>query len=557
MPKYAKWALYAFGAFIVLALVSGLVVKSMVAGSAKDYMVKTASERLGVKVELADMNLDMGKWLQLQPSLDLSGLKIGNPPGYKSPYAIEAEKVQGRVALKSLMDGKPQILEINLDKPTITFEKREGGKNNLGELAEKASGPQKPTAEAQKSEGGTPQVAIEKIVIRGGQVKVVGQPVGSLSDIDITVAGFGTGRPMDVTLSAGLYGTKDCKTAFQGVVGPLSPEAMPLKGALTLSLAPNELPKDVLLQNAGDLFASPGEKSRVTANIQLEGDAKKSIRGPAKIEIRDLMIGKTGKGGKQLPMTGDVNGQWEVADLTGAPVTKLTIPDATVKLSSGTLKTSLNATSSDSGLATAIKGSISGIDVNEFLTAFANSPGQLYGTLTMPSFQFQAAGADSAAIQKSLRGTGSVSLSNGRIPSMDMVGSVLNSINKQGGGKSTEFAAMNTNFSIADEKLNLQSISMNGPGLKATGNGVVGFNESLRASISAEMTGNVAALMGKAPGAPAVVPIEISGTVSKPIVKPNTRSLVTQSATSLVDKYVGGKTGDTVKGLLGGFGKKK
>ena len=91
MPKYAKWALYAFGAFIVLALVSGLVVKSMVAGSAKDYMVKTASERLGVKVELADMNLDMGKWLQLQPSLDLSGLKIGNPPGYKSPYAIEAE----------------------------------------------------------------------------------------------------------------------------------------------------------------------------------------------------------------------------------------------------------------------------------------------------------------------------------------------------------------------------------------------------------------------------------------------------------------------------------
>lgn len=345
--------------------------------------------------------------------------------------------------------------------------------------------------------------------------------------------------------------------SFAGVVGPVTAASTPVNGALTMALAPGELPAEVLLKNAGELFAAPGVKSRVTANIQLEGDARKSISGPAKIEIRDLMIGKTGKGGKQLPMTGDVNGQWEVADLTGAPATKLTIPDATVKLSSGTLKTSLNATSSDTGLATAIKGSISGIDVNEFLTAFANSPGQLYGTLTMPSFQFQAAGADSAAIQKSLRGSGSVNLSNGRIPSMDMVGSVLNAINKQGGGKSTEFTAMKTNFTIADEKLNLQAISLNGPALKATGNGVIGFNESLRASISAEVTGNTATLLGKAPGMPAVVPIEISGTVSNPIVKPNTRSLVTQSATGLVDKYVGGKTGDTVKGLLGSFGKKK
>jgi len=79
---------------------------------------------LGVKVNLESAHLSLA-----DQSVELKGLSIENPPGFKSRYLLQLDTVSVSLDVSTLPREVIVIREISLLKPQITFEKVEGVSN--------------------------------------------------------------------------------------------------------------------------------------------------------------------------------------------------------------------------------------------------------------------------------------------------------------------------------------------------------------------------------------------------------------------------------------------
>src|SRR5277367_1891865 len=123
-----KWILRALAACAAILAVAILVVAFSLG-----TIVKRGIEKIGPDATKVDVKLKSAHVWLLAWHVQLSGLFIGNRPGYKTASAIEADKVSVRVKPGSAFSDKLVVENIEVTAPVITLE---GGlrDNNLKKI---------------------------------------------------------------------------------------------------------------------------------------------------------------------------------------------------------------------------------------------------------------------------------------------------------------------------------------------------------------------------------------------------------------------------------------
>ncbi len=165
-------------AVIVIAVVAVFVyVYSNLDSLVKDAVETYGPQYTGVSVKLEKVELSpengQGK---------LSGLIVGNPPGYKTDAAFKLGSIAIDIDISSLTSDTIVIKSITIDAPDVTYEFGEGGSNVdvIGKNVEKAAGGGS-DGSAGGGSGGQPassgddsgkKMIIESLVVSNGRVSV-------------------------------------------------------------------------------------------------------------------------------------------------------------------------------------------------------------------------------------------------------------------------------------------------------------------------------------------------------------------------------------------------
>ena len=129
---------------------------AVVIGINLDKIVKTAVETVAPKIAQTTVTLDSVSLSLLTGSASLNGLVVGNPSGYKSPFAISVGKAAVSVSPGSLLSDKIVVKSIEVRAPEITFEGNPFGANNLNQIlanVNSAAGTNAPAAQTTTASG--------------------------------------------------------------------------------------------------------------------------------------------------------------------------------------------------------------------------------------------------------------------------------------------------------------------------------------------------------------------------------------------------------------------
>ncbi|HEY3441637.1 MAG TPA: AsmA family protein [Paludibaculum sp.] len=532
MSRSTKLLIVALSLIVVVFLGIALTVKSMLSGTGKDRIIAALSGQLGVSLKVGSIETSLPKVLTMTPALSLGGIEIGNPPGFSTSPMVVAQAIDTRVELGSLFSGTPRIIALEILRPAVSIEKNAAGRTNLQVFLDglsKESAGAKPDA-AQKSDAAA--LAIEDLLISGGSFQVAGEPLGAWGDINVRLNGFGTPRPLKAVAFASMAGAHKARIEFAGGAGPFAGAAMPVDGKLKIS-------------------AAPGEKTRLELDVALKGDLSTVAEGPARLVVTDYPVGTNGQ--KMLPLSGQAEGTVTLKEALGAGAAfDVAIPKATLTLAGGQLNGRIQLSRKRNGVTGTMAGALGGLRIEQMLNAFSAANPGVEGGLTMPRFQLSFAGRSAGELAESLTGDGRLSIDQGKLPRMDLIGAITGAIGKTGAmttDGATKFAELKTDFVVANQVVRLSNLQMEAAGLKVTGAGTVAMNKALNLKLNTVVGGKVAELLGaRGSGdqpAHANVPVDVTGTTENPKVMPNAKSMAGEAAKNYLggalDKFFGGR----------------
>lgn len=546
------------GVVVVLILgvvaASGYLIRGMVTGSRKQVLLNKLSERAGVKVDVDDVDFDVASWYRLQPSVTLGGVKMGNPPGYKSPHLMTAQRISLQVALKPLLEQKLEVGTLRVEHPQVLIERSAQGVSNLEAFAQ---GMSSRGATGTGTESGV-ALEVKSLEIRDAELKLVNGGVPRLHGLNITLADYVPGQPLNLKLEGLLYDGKRSKVSVAGRLGPFGKTSAPLEGTVELTLALADVPDAVRKLECGDLLAQPGEKSAFRLNGAVKGDLYSVLQANGKVTVEDLQIGRGA--GHLLPLRGEAPVALKVTKLMSTPVVDFRTQNATLQLGGGEWKGNVQLLVAGGVVRGTSAGSIKKVNIDQFLSALTSASERMEGQLEIPAYALKFAGKDATELQKSLAGEGSVTLVKGRLKALDLVASIRRSAEKTGllaqETGTTEFSTLRTNLHLENQELRADNLVVDGPAVQANGAGVVGFDQSLRFKLSTLVRGPVAELLGfkKVGNAPAEasVPVEVKGTVQNPQVVPNVGKMAVATGMNYLKEFVKKtqQTGDPGKSAL-------
>lgn len=543
MKTWLKAVLWVIAIVFVLMLGVGFVLRSFVNGAEKDRLVASVSQRIGVPVSLSTVQFDWAQWFRLRPAVSLVDVTVGNPPGFTTKNMLQASRVSAEVSLFPLFRKKLEIQSIRVDQPRIDIETDAHGSTNVEAFIKGLSANAKSSARADSSSGSAiASYAVEEFSATSGTLNYSGPENISLHNVSIDVRDFSLDGPCHLTESATLFNGKASSFKLEGQLGPFTPTSLPLDGTLSLTIAPAELPADMRRQQFGVMLSTPGSSARASITAAIKGDVYGTVGGPAKLVLTKIMIG--GHQDHLLSLSGQAPANITAASFLSSPRFGLRIPNANLQLGKGQWAGSANFTMHGQAMSGGTQGSIRNIDINEFLSSFTTSSGKVYGSLAMPSSALEFAGRNSADILNSLKGSAKILVTQGRLGALDLPATLQRAFGTQqpteGSKGSTQFTSLSADVNIAQAKMDLENLLLDAPGLHLTGNGVIGFDESINFSVSARLKqGGFAKVLD------ADVPLLVTGTVDAPKVHPQIGRLVKSDVHA------------AVKDVLGGFSKKK
>ena len=224
---------------LVVLVILAVVAVSLFLDSAIRRGVETVGPMLTkVDVKLAGVSLSI-----FSGSGKIKGLVVGNPPGYRTPAAIQVGSASLAVQPGSVFSDKVVIRSINVQAPEITFETDLRG-NNLSKimanLDETTGGgtSAKPTDPAQKK--ASKKLQVDDFLISGGKIQVSVTALGGqsatvpLPEIHLTGLGQGPDGITAAELSKMVLRAieKESVQAASGAVADLSKQAANLTKGL-------------------------------------------------------------------------------------------------------------------------------------------------------------------------------------------------------------------------------------------------------------------------------------------------------------------------------------
>lgn len=190
-------------------------------------LVKLAVEEFGPKMTQADVRVGRVVISATDGNGSISGLKLGNPKGFKTDYALKADRIELSVEPSSLAQDVIVIHKIQLDGPHIIYEKGDNGTNfdAIQRNVEQYLG----TSGKSDDKSGGKKMIIESFVVRNAKINYNGLSDVDLPDIELHDIGKKTGGVSSSNLAKAIISELNARTVLAlgkaAVVGGVSTAA--------------------------------------------------------------------------------------------------------------------------------------------------------------------------------------------------------------------------------------------------------------------------------------------------------------------------------------------
>lgn len=541
MKRWAIGIVVVVGACFGLMLAAGLAAKALLAGSGKDAVMGSLAQRLGVEVVAGAGDFDLAAWFRLQPAISLENVTLGNPAGFRGKHLLETRKISAQVSLTPLLRKRIEVRRLAIEQPRILVESNAQGVTNVEAFLRKLS-PTEAKAGSGGGGGAGAKLAIDEFLINSGEVSAPGLRIRS---IDLRLRDFSAERTCRLEFAAKLFEGGDSRLRLEAQAGPFTPDALPLDGKLSVSIAPAEIPARWRQEQLGDVLRAPGKKARARLEASVQGDVYRSLKGPAKLALEEIRVGKDEQ--HVLPLAGEAALTFSASNLVSTPSFHVKIPGARLRLGKGEWKGDAELQVRGSRLSGQSSGAIHNVEINELLSDFTAAEGKVHGTLEVPSYAVQFAGKNAEELRNSLTGKGKLSVREGRLAFLDLLASIQRALERAQPEApavkgATPFSSLASDVNLGQKRLELSGILLEGPGLGVSGQGTIDFDHNINFELQAQVTGGVAQLVNRMtrrdPGGQARVPLTVRGTLDAPQVRPNLGSLVRDAVPGLLDSLL-------------------
>jgi hypothetical protein len=253
---------------VILAVVLGIAAVVFV-GVYFDKIVKTGIEAIAPPIPQTSVKVEGVSISALSGSAGIKGFVVGNPPGYKSDFAISIGKAAVEVVPGSVLKDKVIVRSIEVRAPEITFEGNPFGENNLQKIRDNVNAYTGGSTKADANAPAKPAAA------KAGKKLQVDHFI--LSDAKVTARVIGLeGEPFSVTIPkiefSGLGAGPDGITAAeltQKVLSQISEESIKAVGAYA---------KEIMGKTANNLIKGATENANKAVNENTE-KLKKGLNG--------------------------------------------------------------------------------------------------------------------------------------------------------------------------------------------------------------------------------------------------------------------------------------
>lgn len=536
--------------YVVVMGGSGLVIQSMLSGGVGEQMRQKAQTMLPVEVSIQGGDFDLKEWFFFRPAISFDQLRVANPPGYSQEPLLEADRVAARADLSSLLGNAVTIGSIEINAPRLLVESNADQKTNITALMEalqsQPSGGEAPAGE----QGESTTLSIGSFVLDNGSIRYTapGEDPLVVKNIEVAITDFDPAAPIRLQAALDLFEQEALHLTFDGETGPFTPKSSPTNGKLTIDGYPEKLPAEFRSHYLGNFLLAPGPNSRLRINADLSGDLLGVLTGKGNLKFENLELGKPDE--PRLPLNGEAPILLTLMNPLADPSYHVIMPDAELGLGDGTWQGGVEMQYEHGRVRGKSSGAITGVDVNQMLTAFSDVKDVAFGKMELSRYDLSFSGKTSEEIQKNLRGSGRLDLSDGRLAVFDVLGVIEKYVTLAWTGERqatgvTSFVQFGTDFEIADERISTPNLLLQNEAAQVAGDGAIGFGGEidLDYELSSLVSGLLAQKLGGALNSDGVaqlaVPLRVKGNASSPLVFVDVKSLVKDQAA------------EQVKGLLG------
>jgi uncharacterized protein involved in outer membrane biogenesis len=509
--------------FIVIGLVVLLIVLVGVgfglinSSAARAKIAQSLSSALGQPVTIGGFKVA----LLPVPALQANDVRIGGADSNAAP-GLSLTELRVVPELSSVLPGRPLVVSrVDLKGLAIALRRDKSGKWLL------------PVAPAPTGGGAAPSVELRRLQVTGGKIRIVddslrtksgGPTITTITDVEAELqAAAGVIKAPSFT---GKLGT----TAVNG-----SAEAGP-NGA-TLHLASESI------ENADlpSLFALAGMPPN--PDLTISGKAPFELNTNIAPDFKTFVA--TGKASIQRVKYGTF-----VLDQMSSPFrfenSVFTLDPLRFIFFGGKQQGTISVDLKPAAPVYTIKSSLTGLDVNQALSATTSNKNFLFGTASLAT-NVKGSGNTAPAIQKTLSGTMKFQLVNGVIKNFPLLATVNQVLGLTGGdSKDTKFDSFSASAAIGGGKAKTNDLLLKAGELSMTGAGTFGFDQSLNfklqtilsAAKAQQLMGTLG--LGKLTSSQGdiAIPVTVTGTTTVPKYSVDIQSVAKKKATQQAQQQI-------------------
>ena len=538
MGKLVKAILVLASLYVVVMGGSGLLIRSMLSGGAGESLRRKAESLLPVEVTIEGGDFDIGEWFAFRPAISFDRLLVANPEGFSEEPLLAADRVAARATLAELLSGRVAIRSIEIDAPKLLVEAGDAGKTNVQALLDALG-----NGEAAAEDEAGPEITVDSFLLRGGEIRYTAPGVEPMvvKNLGLEIRDFNPDAAVPLSATLDLFEEEAVHLSFDGQTGPFTPQSSPASGKLTIDARPGRLPESFRRQYLGDFLAEPGGGSEAHLSLDVEGDLLGVLIGTGNLSLAGVQLGDPGVG--QLPLAGEAPVMLTLIDPAANPSYDFVMPEARMQLGAGTWQGGLQVQYDGERVRGESSGAVSGVDINQMLSAFSDADDLLFGRLALRRYAVKFSGRDGAEMQRSMTGSGRLEIEEGKLALFDVLQTIEQKVLKTIGSEEsyvvgvTSFVRLSTDFQIGGGRLTTPNMILENDQAQLGGSGYLEFvNEviDLDYTVSSLITGALAAALGGEKNeqgeAQLAAPLRVSGSTDSPKVFLDLKALVKQQA---------------------------
>jgi len=247
----------------------------------------------------------------------------------------------------------------------------------------------------------------------------------------------------------------------------------------------------------------------------------------------------------QLPLAGEAPVMLTLIDPAANPTYDFVMPEARMQLGAGTWQGGLQVQYDGDRVRGESSGAVSGVDINQMLSAFSDADDLLFGQLALRRYSVKFSGRDADEMQRSMTGNGRLEIDEGKLALFDVLKTIEQKVMKAIGSEEsyvegvTSFLRLTTDFEVGGGRLTTPNLILENAEARLGGSGffeIANDEIDLDYSVSSLITGALAAVVGGEKNeqgeAQVAAPLRVSGNTESPKVFLDLKALVRQQAAS-------------------------